>query len=195
MAGGNTWFFFLFWLDRPEVGFESEPEKSYRSSWMIGVLLSCICRTVSSCWSSVSLVSSSVILELASLTFRPAFGDDFALRRPCSPPFWHCRSDCHGSCYITQLSYSTQRMLHPLIWWTMFGHAIWKTFLTSLGGISTISAFAASMTCKVYASHISHPSWCVVVMNWGIPWMSQVLDSSPASNIFAAPCFASIHFF
>ena len=74
------------------------------------------------------------------------------------------------------------------IWQTMFGHAIQKAFSTSLGGISTISAFDTSMTCKVYALHISHPSQCVVVMNWGIPWMSQVLDLSPALKNFATPC-------
>ena len=43
-----------------------------------------------------------------------------------------------------------------------------------------IGALDASTTCKSYASHVLHPSWCIVVMKWGIPWMSQVLDWSPA---------------
>ena len=38
------------------------------------------------------------------------------------------------------------------IWQTMFGHAIWKAFSTSLDGISTIDAFDASTMCKAYAS-------------------------------------------
>ena len=73
MAGGNAWPFFLFWLDRPEVGSESEPENPYWLSQTIGVLLSCMRRAVSSCWSSVSLVSSSVIFELACTNFSSAF--------------------------------------------------------------------------------------------------------------------------
>ena len=73
MASGNAWPFFHFQLNQPEVGSESEPEKSYGSSWAIGVLLSCICRAVSSCWSSASLASSSVIFELACANFSSAF--------------------------------------------------------------------------------------------------------------------------
>ena len=74
----------------------------------------------------------------------------------------------------------------------MFGHAIQKAFLTSLDGISTIDDSDALTTCNVYASHVSHPSQCVVVINWGIPWISQVLDFSPASNIFTAPCSGTL---
>ena len=74
----------------------------------------------------------------------------------------------------------------------MFGHAIRKAFLTSLDGISTIDDSDALTTCNVYTLHVSHPSQCVVVINWGIPWMSQVLDFSPASNIFAAPCSGTL---
>ena len=73
MAGGNAWPFFLFWLDRPEGGSESEPKNPYGSSRLIGVCLSCKCRTVSSCWSSASLASSSVIFELACANFSSAF--------------------------------------------------------------------------------------------------------------------------
>ena len=73
MAGGNAWLFFLFWLDQPEVGSESEPKKLYGSSQVIGVLLSCVCRRARSCWSSVSLASSSVILKLACTNFSSAF--------------------------------------------------------------------------------------------------------------------------
>ena len=73
MASGNAWPFFLFWLNQPEVGSESEPKNLYWSSWPIGVLLSCNHRTVSSCWSSASLVSSSVIFELACTNFLSAF--------------------------------------------------------------------------------------------------------------------------
>ena len=32
----------------------------------------------------------------------------------------------------------------------------------------------AFMMCEAYTSHVSHPSQCVIVINWGIPWMSQV---------------------
>ena len=39
----------------------------------------------------------------------------------------------------------------------------------------------------LFRSHISHPSRCVIMMNWGIPWMSQVLDFSPALKILATP--------
>ena len=66
----------------------------------------------------------------------------------------------------------------------MFSHAIHKAFSTSLDGISTIDAFDGSMMCEAYALYISHPSQCVVVINWGIPWMSQVFNLSPALNIF-----------
>ena len=78
------------------------------------------------------------------------------------------------------------------IWQMMFGHAIQKAFSTSLDGISTIDTFEASTTCEAYTLHISHPSQCVVVMNWGIPWMSQVLDFSLALNIFATPCSGTL---
>ena len=73
MAGGNTWPFFLFQLNWPEVGSESEPKKLYGSPRVIGLLLSCICRTVSSCCSSASLASSSMIFELACANFLSAF--------------------------------------------------------------------------------------------------------------------------
>ena len=74
----------------------------------------------------------------------------------------------------------------------MFGHAIQKAFSTSLDGISTVNASEAFTMCNAYALHVSHPSRCVGVMNWGIPWMSQVLDFSPASKIFAAPCSGTL---
>ena len=74
----------------------------------------------------------------------------------------------------------------------MFGHAIWKAFSTSLDGISTVDDSDAFTTCNVYASHVSHPSQCVIVINWGIPWMSKVLDFSPALKIFTAPCSGTL---
>ena len=74
----------------------------------------------------------------------------------------------------------------------MFSHAIQKAFSTSLDGISTVDASEAFTMCNAYASHVSHPSQCVVVMNWDIPWMSQVLDFSPASKILAAPCSGTL---
>ena len=74
----------------------------------------------------------------------------------------------------------------------MFGHAIQKVFLTSLDGISTVDASEAFTTCNVYVLHVSHPSQCVIVMNWGILWMSQVLDFSPALKILAAPCSGTL---
>ena len=188
MASGNAWPFFLFLLDRLEVGSESEPEKSYRSSWAIGILLFCICRIASSHWSSVSLASSSVIFELACTNFSFSFWQ------------WSCSAEALFSTILTlsvrllwQLLYyltflSDSEDASSSIWQTMFGHAIQKAFSTSLGGISTVSAFDTSMTCEAYTSHMSHPSWCVVVMKWGILWMSQVLDLSPASKIFTSPC-------
>ena len=185
MASGNTWPFFLFWLNWPEVGSESEPKKPYGSSWVIGVLLSCICRTVSSGCSSVSLASSSVIFELACTNFSSAF------------QWWSHSVEALFSAILTSsvrllwwsLYHSTflsnSEDASSSIWQTMFGLAIQKAFSTSLDSISTVDTFEASTTCEAYTLHISHPSWCVVVMNWGIPWMSQVLDFSPASNIFA----------
>ena len=190
MASGNTWPFFLFWLDQPEVGSESEPEKSYGSPQTIGILLSCVCRTAGSCCSSA--MSSSVTLELACTNF------SFAFRQ------WSHSVEAWFSAILMSLVRLSWRLLYhstflsdsedasSSMWRTMFGHAIRKAFLTSLGGISTVNAFDASTMCKVYASHMSHPSWCVVVINWGIPWMSQVLDLSPASNIFAAPCSGTL---
>ena len=74
----------------------------------------------------------------------------------------------------------------------MFSQAVWKAFLTSLGGISTVGAFDPYMICKAYASYVSHPSWCVVVMKWGISWMFQVLDWSPALKNFTTP-FSGTH--
>ena len=74
----------------------------------------------------------------------------------------------------------------------MFGHAIQKAFSTSLDGISTVDASEAFTTCNAYTLHVLHPSQCVIVMNWGILWMSQVLDLSPASKIFAAPCSGTL---
>ena len=70
------------------------------------------------------------------------------------------------------------------MWQMMFSHAIQKAFSTSLDGISTVGALDASTPCEVYALHILHPLRCVVVINWGNPWMSHVLDFSPASKIF-----------
>ena len=192
MAGRNTWPFFLFQLNLPEVGSESEPKKLYGSSQVIGVLLSCICRTASSCCSSASLASSSVIFELACANFSSAFQ-----RRSCS-------TEALFSAILTSSVRLSWWLLYHLtflsdtedasssIWWTMFGHAIQKAFSTSVDGISTIKAFEASTTCKAYVSHISHPSWCVVVMNWSIPWMSQVLDFSLALNIFTATCSGTL---
>ena len=63
--GGKAWPFFIFWLDLPDVASDSESERSNRSPWSIGVLLSCFCRTASSLWRLTSLASSSVIFELA----------------------------------------------------------------------------------------------------------------------------------
>ena len=157
MTGGNAWPFFLFQLDRPEVGSESEPEKPYRSSQTIGVLLSCICRTASSCCSSMSLASSSVILELACTNFSSAF--------------WQQSHSAEAlfSAILTSLVRSLWQSLYHLtflsdsedasssIWRTMFSHAIQKAFSTSLDSISTIDTLDASTMCEAYASHISHP--------------------------------------
>ena len=188
MAGGNAWPFFCFQLNLPEVGSESEPEKSYGSSRVIGILLSCVCRAASSCWSSVSLASSSVIFELACANFSSAFQWwSHSAEALFSPILTLSVRLLWWSLYhLTFLSDSEDASFSML--WTMFGHAIQKAFSASLGGISTIGTFDASTMCKAYALHISHPSWCVVVINWGIPWMFQVLDLSPALNIFAAPC-------
>ena len=157
MASGNAWPFFLFWLNQPEVGSESEPKKLYRLPQAIGILLSCICRTVSSCWSSASLASSSVTFELACANFSSAFQQQ------------SCSAEALFSTILTSLVRLLWRSLYhstfssdtedalSSIWQTMFGHAIQKAFSTSLGNISTVSAFNTSMTCKAYASHMSHP--------------------------------------
>ena len=57
----------------------------------------------------------------------------------------------------------------------MFSHAIWKAFSTSLDGISTIGALDASTMCEAYASHLSHPLQCIVVINWGNCKISYIL--------------------
>ena len=172
MAGGNVWPFFLFRLDQPEVGSESEPKKSYRSSQTIGILLSCVCRTVSSCWSSVSLASSSVSLELACTNFSSAFWQwSHSTEALFSAILMSSVRLSWWSLYHSTFLFNTEDASSS-IWWMMFGYAVWKAFSTSLGSISTVGAFDTSTTCKVYASHTSHPSQCVVVMKWGIPWMS-----------------------
>ena len=143
MASGNTWPFFFFWLNQPEVGSESEPENPYGSSQVIGVCLSCICRTVSSCWSSVSLASSPMIFELACTNFSSAF----QLQS-------HSAEALFSAILMSLVRLSWQSLYHSTflsdtedasssIWRTMFGHAIWKAYLTSLDGISTINAFEA----------------------------------------------------
>ena len=129
MASRNAWPFFLFWLNWPEVGFESEPKKLYGSPQMIGIRLSCICRTVSSCWSSASLASSSVILELACTNFSSAFW------------WWSHSMEAFFSAILMLLVRLLWQSLFHLtflsdrgcdasssIWQTMFSHAIWKAF-------------------------------------------------------------------
>ena len=71
--GGTAWLFFLLQLDLPEVGSDSESEKSYGLPQSIGVCLSCFCRTASSIKKLMSLASSPVILELACTNFSSAF--------------------------------------------------------------------------------------------------------------------------
>ena len=192
MDGGKAWPFFCFQLNQPEVGSESEPKNLYRSPQLIGVLLSCFCRTLSSLWRSTSLASSSVIFELACANFLSAFWWWSHLAEAFS--FANLMSSLR---LLWQLLYhstflSDSEDASSSIWQTMFGHAIQKAFLTSLDGISTVSALDASMTCKAYTSHISHPSRCIVVIKWGIPWMSHILDFSPALNIFTTP-FSGTH--
>ena len=92
-----------------------------------------------------------------------------------------------GGHYTIPLFLSDSEDASSSIWHTMFGYVVWKAFLIFLGGISTISTLDTSTMCKVYALHVSHPSQCIMVTKWGIPWMSQVLDCSPASKIFTAP--------
>ena len=126
MASGNAWPLFLFWLDQPEVGSESEPKKSYGLPQAIGVLLSCICRTASSCYSSESLASSSVIFELACTNFLSTFR-----QRSCS-------TEALFSAILTSLVRLSWWLLYHLtflsdtedasssIWQMMFSHAIWN---------------------------------------------------------------------
>ena len=157
MASRNAWPFFLFWLDQPEVGSESEPEKSYRSPQTIGILLSCVCRTVSSCWSSTSLASSSVILGLACTNFLSAFRQQS-----------HSMEALFSAILTVSVRLSWQLLYHSTflsdkedasssIWRTMFSHAIQKAFSTSLDGISTVNTFNASTTCE--ASHVCPRFW------------------------------------
>ena len=192
MASGNAWPFFLFWLEQLEVGSESEPKNPYGLSWTIGVPLSCIHRAVSSCWSSASLVSSSVIFELACANFSSAFRQQS-----------HSAEALFSAILTSSVKLSWQSLYHSTFlsdsedasssrWWTTFGHAIRKAFSTSLDGISTVDDSDALTMCTAYALHVSHPSRCIVMINWGIPWMSQVLDLSPTSNIFTAPCSGTL---
>ena len=148
MDRGKAWPFFLFQLDQPEVGSESEPENLYRLSQMISGLLSCFCRTVSSLWSSASLASSSVIFELACANFSSAFWQ------------WSHFMEAFSSANLTlsvRLSWwslyhstflSNSEDASSSIWQTMFCHVIQKAFLTSLDGISTVGALNVSM-CKI----------------------------------------------
>ena len=154
MAGGNAWPFFLFRIDQPEVGSESEPKKPYGSSRATGVLWFCICRTVSSCWSSVSLASSSMISELACANFSSAFQ-----QQSFSAEAFSSANLMSSVRLLWQLLYhstllSDSEDASSSIWQTMFGHAVQKAFSTSLGSISTVGTFDASMTCKAYASHV-----------------------------------------
>ena len=162
MAGGNAWPFFLFWLDQPEVGSESEPEKPYGSSRTIGILLSCICKTASSCWSSTSLASSSVILELAWANFSSAFWQRSHSMEALFSAILMSLVRLSWWLLYNSIFLSDSEDASSSIWQIMFSHAIWKAFSTSLHGISTIDAFDASTTCEVYASHLSHPSQCVM---------------------------------
>ena len=140
----------------------------------------------------MSLASSSVIFELACANFSSAFQQQS-----------HSAEAFFSANLTSSIRLSWQLLYHSTflsdsedasssIWQTMFSHVIRKAFLTSLGGISTIGTFDASTMCKAHASHISHPSQCIVVMKWGNPWMSHILYFSPASKIFAAP-FSSTH--
>ena len=138
------------------------------------------------------LGSSSMICELACANFLSAFWR------------WSLSVETLFSAILTSSVRLSWRLLYhstflsdsedalSSMWWTMFSHAIWKAFSTSLDSISTVGAYDASTTCKAYASHVSHPSQCVVVMKWGIPWMSHVLDFSPTSNISATPCSGTL---
>ena len=158
MASRNAWPFFLFQLNWPEVGSEPEPEKPYGSSRATGVLLSCICRTVSSCCSSASLASSSMIFELAWANFLSAFRQLFStiLTLSVRLSWW----SLYHSTFLSNSEDASSSIRQM-----MFSYVIQKAFSTSLDGISTVNAFEASTTCKVYTSHISHPSQWVVVMN------------------------------
>ena len=148
MAGRNTWPFFLFWLDQPEMGSESEPKKSYGSPQMIGVHLSCICRAVSSCWSSVSFASSSVILELACTNFLSAFQQ------------WSCSAEA--------LFFAILIMSVRLSWWSLMLHPLygeqclamqfgrpfqppWAVFLLLVP--STLLLCAKCMLCTYHIPH------------------------------------------
>ena len=114
MAGGNAWPFFHFQLNQPEVGSESEPEKLYGSSQPIGILLSCVCQAASSCWSSASLASSSVIFELACANFSSAF---------------HWRS-----CSVEAFFFAILTLSVRLLWWSLYH----PTFLSDSEDASSI---------------------------------------------------------
>ena len=162
MAGGNAWPFFLFQLNQPEVGSESEPENPYWSSWTIGVLLSCICRTVSSCWSSVSLASSSVIFELACANFSSAFWRRSHSAEALFSAFLTSSVRLSGRSLYHSTFLSDSEDASSSKCWTTFGHAIWKAFSTALDGISTVNNSDALTTCRAYTLHVSHPSWCEI---------------------------------
>ena len=129
------------------------------------------------------LASSSVIFELACTNFSSAFWQQSHSAEAFSSTnltlLWQ---SLYHSTFLSDSEHASSS-----IWQIMFGDVVRKAFLTSLGSISTVSTHDASTTCKVYASHILHPSQCMVVMKWGIPWMSQVLDCSPALNILTTP--------
>ena len=149
MASRKTWPFFLFQLDQPEVGSESEPENLYGSSWATSIHLSCICRTVGSCWSSTSLASSLVILELACTYFSSAFQQrSRSMEALFSTILTSLVRLLWWSLYhLTFLS--DTKDASSSIWRTMFGHTIQKAFSTSLDSISTVDASEALL-------HVTH---------------------------------------
>ena len=64
------------------------------------------------------------------------------------------------------------------MWQTMFGQAVWKAFLTSLGGISTtVSAFDASCYMVIYQRLMTELLSPMAVMSEGLGFNLCVVPS------------------
>ena len=126
--GGKAWPFFLFQMDLPDVASDSESEKLNELPQLIGVLLSCFCRTASSLWRPASLASSSVILELACTNFLSAFQQQSRSAEAFSSTNLTLSIRLLWQSLYHSTFLSDSEDASSSIWQTMFGHVIQMAF-------------------------------------------------------------------